>query len=376
MKIVRIYFLSLAIFMVAASNFSHAADENPALFKFSGFATLGASNSSENDGDYVPDATVPKGAGFSDVWAFGNDSRLGLQAAADLTPDVTVVLQVISEYQYDNTYRPIVEWANIKYEITPDFYVRAGRIALPTFLNSDTRKVGYSYPWIHPPVEIYRQLAITNSDGVDTMYRFNIGEASNTIRAIYGRNRINRLTSYSLSRNLWGIFDTFEYENATFHFGYQERESSSVNRTTGLSGTWSKNNDLSLGASYDPGDWFITGEWIQRESTYRKIAWYTSAGMRMGDFTPYFSYCTDSPPSYIAGDTPPTASTIRLATRSQHTTTFGTRWDFRKNADLKLQFDLVSLSDNSNGYLANVPANVQLNGSQFHVISIISDFIF
>jgi len=36
----------------------------------------------------------------------------------------------------------------------------------------------------------------------------------------------------------------------------------------------------------------------------------------------------------------------------------------------------VKLSDNSNGFLANVPANVSLYGAKFHVISAVVDFVF
>jgi hypothetical protein len=47
-----------------------------------------------------------------------------------------------------------------------------------------------------------------------------------------------------------------------------------------------------------------------------------------------------------------------------------------RNTDLKLQYDQVKLSDNSNGFLANVPAGVTLYGAKFHVISAVVDFIF
>ena len=60
----------------------------------------------------------------------------------------------------------------------------------------------------------------------------------------------------------------------------------------------------------------------------------------------------------------------------QNTVSMGVRWDFMKNTDVKLQYDLVKLGDNSNGYLANVPANVILYGTSFHVVSAVLDFVF
>jgi hypothetical protein len=355
---------------------ANAEDDDPAMIKLSGFGTLGVSHSSEKRGDYVLDSTLPKGVGLSNNWGMGNDSRLGLQALATFTPKTTAVLQVISEYQFDNTYRPVIEWANVKHEFTPDFYVRAGRIALPTFLNSDTRKVGYSYPWIHPPVELYRQLAITNSDGMDAMYRFDTGEASHHIKMLVGNNTIDRLTSISTARNLWGVFDTIELDALTLHIGYQQRESASYNRLTGITGAWVKNFDLSVGGIYDTENWFIASEWMQRESTTKRSAMYVSAGYRLDKFTPFVTYSQDNTASFLPNAPAPTAATIVTALRSQRSTSIGARWDFMKNVDLKLQYDLIKLGDNSNGYLANVPLNTPLNGAKFHLISAVVDFVF
>lgn len=344
-------------------------------FRFSGFGTLGISHSSQGLGDYVLDSTVPKGPGRSSDWSASNDSRIGVQETAEFTPKTSAVLQVISEYQADSNYHPIVEWANVKYVFTPNAYIRAGRIALPTFLNSDSRKVGYSYPWIHPPLELYRQLSITNSDGMDARYRFEIGETWNSIRVFYGRNKIDRPTSTSTSRGMWGIFDLVEYGHTTFRVGYQERESSSTNLLTAVTGAWIANSDLTVGANYDPGNWFVTSEWIQRKSTTKASAMYLSAGCRIDKFTSYLTYSQNSPASFLPNFNA-TTTNIQNASRSQGTASIGTRWDFMKNTDVKIQYDQVRLSADSNGYLANVPTGVNLHGTRFHVISAVLDFMF
>jgi hypothetical protein len=258
----------LAVFMVT-TNVVYASNST---FKFAGFGTLGVSHSSEHHGDYVLDGTIPDGVGLSHDWFAGNDSRIGIQASGSISPKIEGVLQVISEYQYDKSYHLEIEWANIKYQIAPNLNIRAGRIALPTFLSSDTRKVGYSYAWIHPPIDLYRQLALTNSDGVDATIHSYVGDATNRIKLIYGRNVADRPNSVSTAKNLWGVFDTLQYDAITLHVGYQEREASSMNRTTGIAGAWVRNTDLSIGASWDVGNWFATSEWIQRKSNTRKVA--------------------------------------------------------------------------------------------------------
>jgi hypothetical protein len=356
---------------------AQAAPTDAPKVTFGGFGSLGLSHSTMYYGDYTLDSTIPKGSSLSENWSATNDTRIAGHMAAKLSPKVSAVLQVVAEYTAENSYKPEIEWANVKYAFTPDAYIRFGRIAVPTFLNSDNRDVGYTYVWIHPPLELYRQLAITHSDGVDVMYRADIGEAVHTIKAIlYGENTLERSTSKSNSKDMWGIFDTIEYGSTTAHVGYQERLSETENLQTGATGTWVKNSDLSAGIQYDPGNWFVISEWIQRESTYKASAMYVSGGYRVRKFTPYLTYAQNSPGSFLSDSPPPSSNSIRLAERSQSAISLGVRWDFMRNTDLKLQYDQVKLSDSSNGFLANVPTGVTLYGAKFHVISAVVDFIF
>jgi predicted porin len=295
---------------------------------------------------------------------------------ADFTPKISGILQVDSEYRADGSYSPDIEWLNLKYAFVPNAYMRVGRIALPTFMDSENRDVGYSYAWVNPPVDLYHQLSIPSSDGLDAVYRSDMGEAGNTVKAIYGMNTEKSPNSVSTSKDLWGIFDTLEFGPATLHVSYQQRRSSSRNITTGATGAWSKNSDLSVGASYDPGDWFAISEWVQHRATTKVNAMYFSGGYRINKFTPYLLYSQNSPGSILPSSAPPSASAIDRAKKAQRTTGLGVRWDFTRNYDFKLQYDQVKLSDDSNGYLINVPTGVTLDGSKFYVISAVVDFVF
>ncbi len=347
-----------------------------AVFKFGGFGTLGVSRTDLKSGDYVIDTAMPKGAGRSNAWTESNSTRAAAHVTGNFTPQVSGIFQVDSEYRSDGTYKPEVEWLNLKYSFTPNVYVRVGRVALPTFIDSENHDVGYSYVWVTPPVDLYHQLSIFSSDGVDVLYRSEIGEISNSIKAIYGTSTHERPGSESTSKDLWGVFDTLEYGQALFHFSYQERREATKNLQTGITGTWGKYSDLSVGASYDPGEWFVISEWIQRKSTTKIGAMYVSGGYRIEKFTPYLLYSQNSQGSFITYTPTPSAAAIERSKRSQSTISMGLRWDFRRNTDFKLQYDQVRLSDYSNGYLINVPAGVTLYGSTFHVITAVVDFVF
>jgi predicted porin len=264
----------------------------------------------------------------------------------------------------------------VKYAFNPNIYMRIGRIALPTFIDSENHDVGYSYTWVNPPVDLYHQLSISSSDGVDFFYRSEIGEASNSVKAIYGNSVHERPGSVSDSKDLWGIFDTIEYGQATLHVSYQQRSESTRNLQTNITGPWILNRDLSVGASYDPGNWFVISEWIQRRSTTKINAMYVSGGYRIDKFTPYILYSQNSPGSFLTATPAPSAAAIDRANRAQSTASLGVRWDFMRNYDFKFQYDQVRLSNNSNGYLINVPAGVNLHGTKFHVISAVVDFVF
>lgn len=367
--------ISIANADQTASATNNVVTEQP-MFKLGGFGTLGLSHSSQGLGDYVVDTATPKGAGLSNDWSATNNSRFAAHLNANFTPKVSALLQIDTEYHADGTYRPEVEWLSVKYSFTPNFYMRVGRIALPTFMDSENWDVGYSYTWVTPPVDLYHQLSIPSSDGVDAMYRAEIGDAVNTFKTIYGRNTLDRPNSVTTSREMWGIFDTLEYGQATYHAGYQQRMSSTEYVLTGMTGPWIQNSDVSLGANYDPGDWFVMSEWMQRRSTFMSSAMYVSAGYRIKKFTPYLTHSQNSSGSFIRPSPPPSAYDLQLASRAQSTDSFGVRWDFMRNFDFKMQYDRVTLSDNSNGYLINVPANVILYGTTFHVISAVVDFVF
>lgn len=358
----------------AAPETNQVADKP--MFKFGGFGSLGVSHSSLDLADYAVDSAMPKGAGHSSDWAPGNNTRFTAQVAADFTPKISAILQIDSEYHADGTYRPDVEWLSVKYSFTPNLYISIGRVALPTFLDSENRDIGYSYTWVNPPVDFYRQLSLPSSDGVEIKYRSEIGQAGNTVKVISGQNTEVRPNAITNSRDMLGIFDTLEYGQTTFHFSYQQRQAATENTLTGVTGTWIRNSDISAGASYDPGNWFLTSEVMQRRSTYKSNAMYVSAGYRINNFTPYLTHSQNSSGSFIQASPAPTASDLQLANRSQSTDSLGIRWDFMRNFDFKVQYDRVTLSDNSNGYLVNLPTNVTLYGTTFHVISAVVDFVF
>jgi len=403
--------LALAVVTLNAA-VANAADMS--MFSLSSFGTAGIVHSSERKADFTSSIFKPNGAGHSRNWSADVDSLIGAQLTATFTPQLSAVVQVISEQRYDNSYRPFLEWANIKYQFTPDFSARIGRTVLPTFLVSDTRKVGYTLPWVRAPMELYSLMPITSSDGVDGSYRFRVGDVTNTVHAHYGQtdSRQPDGAGKALTRNLWGLTNTAEVDALTARITYMKADLT-LEQFNSIFDTFREFGEegiaiadrydsddtpvdfIGVGASYDPGDWFVMSEWGRLDSRSglgRTSGWYISGGYRVEAFTPYITYARSKtetevsapglttstlPPAFagIATELNGALNSILGSNEGQQTLSLGVRWDFTKNMDAKLQYDHTRLKGNSVGPLINSQPDFESGGS-FNVISLAVDFVF
>ena len=397
----------------------HAAEgraEGPELpaYVFSGFGALGVAHSTEDRADFISSGIRPNGAGYTHDWSFDVDSRIGAQVAATFTPKLSGVLQVILEQRYDDSYAPTVEWANLKYQFTPEFSIRAGRIVLPAFLVSEHRKVGYANPWVRPPVEVYSLVPISSSDGVDASYRVTSGDLTSTFQGSYGASeaKLPNGGGAAKAKDAWSLAYTAEVGNATAHVSYHTAKLSLPSYTPlfdafrqfGAEGVAiAEQYDVvnkpfafvGIGGAYNPGRWFAMAEWGATDSNSvlgNRSAWYVSGGYRLGKFTPYASFAqakadsnTSDPgltvaalPPFLQGPAAGLNAALNTALGSiavQKTVSIGTRWDFAKNAALKLQLDHTQLGAGSPGTLINLQPNFQ-TGGKFTVFSAAIDFVF
>ena len=323
------------------------------------------------------------------------------------------MLQLIVEQNYDDSYRPVVEWANIKYQFTPDASVRVGRIELPLFLLSDSRQVGYVSHWVRPPSEVYNVVPITNSDGIDVSYRMHVGGLTDTLSAAYARSyRVHFPAGSSIEvRDLRGLISKTEYGAALFNLSYLAGHTSlepvialfDAFREFGPPGhaiadryelTGKLTTIVSAGASYDPGKWFAMAEWTEFDShsfVGVNSGWYVSGGYRIAQVTPYLTYsaltvASTSAAGLDAAALPPNLSSSALALDAglntilrdravQRTQSAGTRWDFAKNVDLKLQFDHTRLGPGSPGTLINLQPGFRPGGT-VNLFSAAIDFVY
>ena len=380
---------------------------------FGGFSTLAAVHSTERQADYTASPVAPGQAGYGKDWAFDVDSRAGAQLNAQFDKHWSAVVQVVEEKGVAHAYEPHLEWANVKYQVTPELSVRLGRIALPLFLAADYRKVGYALPWMRAPVELYSLIPISYSDGVDASYRWHTGQVKHetTLSLGHAAARLNKdLTGKA--RNIVGLTESATAGALTVRFTAAQallvvpgvEALFDGLRAFGPPGeALADRYDIakrhvrvfSAGFNYDPGDWFITGE-SGRINTGSLLgdqtASYLSAGRRFGNVAPYVTYArlvanlaTQTAGLPLDGLPPEAAAVAGFLNNAlndqlrqigvQDTASVGVRWDVAPNIALKGQFDRVKPRGGSIGTLINVQPGFR-SGQAFNVISLGMDVVF
>lgn len=408
-------------------------------FSLSGFGTLGVTHSNNKEVDYVASLYPPNGSGLSSSTSFGVDTKAGVQGSLNLGSGLSGILQIVTDHRADNTYSPKVEWANLKYQITQDTYVRAGRVVAPVFMVSDYRNVAYALTPVRQPWDVYSLNPISHLDGADIGTRFAVAGGALSAQLTAGKIK-EKLFSADLDGKATMINLNYEIDNSTFRAGYGKYKMDIVVNdptfpsvmyfdviNSGLASQYLaypvsniKLKDVGmsmwgLGYIYDPGTWIVQGEYVRRKSdgtiVQNTAAWYAMAGYRIGKFTPYVSYskmrsiqpALNSPakmPAMCDGvpygaspdcdglyDATYLINAVDAASNQrviQSTTSLGVRYDACKNLALKAQYDRISkpgsMADPSTGQFAEPPggwtANWVNNGKVLNLLTVTLDFLF
>jgi hypothetical protein len=397
---------------------STSGEPAASMFTFGGFGTLGVVHSNQPLADFISSPIEGQGAGYTRAWSGAVDSLLAAQAGVQLTPQLSAVVQVLSEQNADASFSPHVEWAYIKYQFTPDFGVRVGRTDLNVFLLTDSRNIGFAYPWVRPPIELYNLVAVTNSDGIDFRYRLAVAGGTNTFDASIGYAHYHypisnsEATGTSDVTEQFLLVDTFRRHSATVRLSYGQTHLTlptfeplfDAFREFGAEGVGIADlydvagrilTFYGVSAAYEPGDWFLMAE-LGRIDSHSVLGeatgWYVSSGHRFKKVTPYVTYAQTRPNTPIRARglelsaLPPSqqaaaaalnaaldAALARIA--SQRTVSLGARLDVTSSIDLKLQWDHTSLGADSQGWLTNVQPGFR-PGSSLTLISATLDFVF
>lgn len=295
--------LGLAICLASTSAF--ALEQGEALIN--GFGTVGVTNlGGEDDG-----RSYGISGQTNDSWRGDQLSKFGAQLTYGVTDSVGLTLQTTAK-AYGDEWKANLEWAYLSWQSTDNLMMRVGRLRTPVYMYSESIDVGFSYPWLRLPDEVYSQVQLSNYEGADIVYNLPLSFATLSFQLAGGitKNRDYYIYDEEFDIDYDNVFGSSvslaTNDFGTFRVGYVEADidtdiSGSFTDIFGNPGTASllaldkdKGKFTSIGYQYDNGTWLTANEWtsrvIENDGSNSTDSFYLMGGRRFGDFLAHVTY--------------------------------------------------------------------------------------
>ncbi|GAA5176478.1 hypothetical protein GCM10025771_11300 [Niveibacterium umoris] len=376
------------------SPIAHAAEGQFDWLSFSGFGTIGAS---ETDDKAVSFRMPYQKNGKANDWATDVDSRIAAQFDVNRGGTFSGVLQVMATQRYQGEFRAEVEWANVMWTINENWRVRAGRMVTPVFLASDYKNVGYSIIPVRYSLEMSGNYPLSRHDGAEVLYNTEVWNGRLQVQGYAGKTKydfINALGKNSLDvGGIYGVSGTYSTGPWTVRLaGSAVRDMKTVGDAVPTFNLASKvlhaippaacsncaeeaqkldtsvagmsADFLTIGGIYDDDTWYGQLEFGHRkiDGFFPSVDSYLALGAyRWKRFTPFLSYAVFKTKSNDEAALPALPGIpgivaaqynglLKANNSSRSMTSVGVRWDFYTNVALKLQADLVKHDRPSYGW--------------------------
>lgn len=147
---------------------------------WSGFATLGYAVS---DSDYTYQGSINKQGSFK------RDSVLAGQLDLQMTPQWSATLQmkVVNDLNSPDGWSLKPAWAFVAWRPGNDWLVRAGKVRVPLYLNSESLDVGVATDMARLPHEMYSISPTNDFDGLFVTRNFSLGKQEISLDAFAGQ---------------------------------------------------------------------------------------------------------------------------------------------------------------------------------------------
>ena len=364
--------------LIATAVISVLASSTAQAIQFDGFMTAGASKIvSIDDADKGNIYIGGLGdRGITEDLTFEKDTRFGLQISSDVTDDMSVVAQLLGRGDNGN-FNAIIEWAYVDYEINDIASVHVGKIKQPVYLVNDYVEVGYAYPWIRPPQEVYYSNNPLNTvNGIELLLQFPVGPGTLSLQPYLGSNRddiSNGGGAFFEAENIYGMDIKYSGRGYTVHASNFQCEVKIIGDTfnqsavlvggtvdVNLGGSKGDCNVTATGFNVDLANVVVYAEWQKRttDDTLSQAfgdteAYYATFGYRIGKFLPHITFASVEGEASTVGL--PTAGAATVATGMatgvnlnfpvavQTSITAGLRYEVNDSAALKVEYMVVDV---------------------------------
>jgi len=369
--------------------------------RLNGFGTLGVIDVLPNDG-WGFRREIDQTEHHDEHLRADVDSRLGLQAAWRLDPQLEFVGQIVLKPRaHEAAADESLEEAFAAWRPAPEWEIRLGRTSPDLFLLADVRNVGFAYPWMRPSVDFYGWMPASTLDGLDVSRQWQLGDGRLRAKIFGGK------TSVTLGANqpdtgddhgnvnpLWGSTLAWDSSGLTVKATFAEAHTRSRDfeavtqsydalnqlanlpvpivapQAAAIRDSFSPNAFVTryaaIGVSWDLSPWQLQAELSRITGNFESsAAWYgyASAARRFDDVTLFTmvgrARASRAPlpaPNWTAALTPVIGPTLAAQAQylgadiaaqydtsriDQGTITVGARWDVNAQIALKTQLDVV-----------------------------------
>lgn len=364
-----------SVILIGLSSTAHAD------IRINGFANLVAGVTSSDDSLYEFDEDIN----------FATGSLFALQVSGDINEQITATAQLIA--RGDDDFQVDFEWAYFTYAASDDLSVSVGRFRAPLFRYSSSLDVGYSYHWIAPPQVVY-DVVFNNIDGIRLDYSDYAGDFEYSLQAVFGNFEapdgggvvtgdntliVTGEVAYESfkARAVYGVADKVDFDLPALNAAITQVSAGSDALENFLLAEDDKAEFIGFGLEYDNFTYFISGEYtitkLEESFFSTEDAFYITAGVRLGKWTPSLTYenfdnmnpfkgaefINQLPPPFIA---PVTGGVNALQSTFRNDTTTYTatiRYDLKANIALKAdvsRFD-SDIRDNEDATLYRFAVN-------------------
>jgi len=377
------------VIVSAASVAALALAQQASAIEFDGFLSAGFATHDQEDATYLDTVT--------DDIRFDNDSKFGLQITADVAQNMQAVAQVLAAGS-DENFDLDIEWAYLDWALTDSLSIRGGKVKEPVFLISDYIEVGYAYPWIRPPQEVYRNNPINTINGLEALYQADVGGMSLTLQPYVGTNTEAVPGQPGLTfdaSNFFGASLQLASRSFTLQVSFLDTDvgvsgsTGVVDTLTGFPIPFASTGTASLasiGFSSDVKNIVVYSEYVTRDieadtgtpmdSLFPdQDAWYVTLGYRIGNYLPHITIA-NSEAEPLAGASPSPLTPSPGA--SQDSITLGVRYEINDSAAFKFEVQSIEPDQSiggSEGLFSGLPAGFN-NGDTVTSIAASVDVIF
>lgn len=365
--------ISLLLLLTLAT--SAQAIEN---IEMNSFLSLTASTISE-EGRYL--------SRVSEHIAFENDSHYGINIRTEVSDRVSGAAQLLAT-STDTNFNIDAEWAYISYKLNESSSVRAGMLNLTTFLLSDYARVGYLYPWIRPPVEVYENNPMKNFLGLEWLHVSYFGKSKLTSQFFIGSAQVEDGAFTFRADDGYGLNFQLDTPHYTLRIGAISPviQIDQFDPMTNSTVEYLDFNDravmMTIGASVDWNNFILYTEAIRTDTDGNTQAAfpnqdgaYLTLGYQIGKYLPHITFGTSEgedftdplPPGFVA-----------RAPITQDSISLGLRYDVDDSVALKFEIQQVDIEAGKGDGFATLDDNVAVPGSvdSYNVISASMDVIF